>query len=353
MGTSKRERVYHPLWELTLARLVEFVRNPGAVFWVFGFPVLLAIVLGIAFRNREPELPRAMVVGPGADSLVEKVGDAAGIELEAGTDEEGRESLRSARIDLLVVAGAGDSPALTYRYDPTRPDSRAVRLAVDDAVQRAFGRTDVATITEEKVEERGGRYIDFLLPGLIGLNIMGSGMWGIGYNVVDNRKRKLLKRFAATPMNRSHFLLSFMFSRMVFLVLEIAALLLFGWLIFDVHVYGSLVSVGVISILGALTFSGMAILVAARTDSTEVGAGWMNFIMLPMWVVSGAFFSYDRFPEYLHPAIRALPLTSINDALRMVMNHGESITAAWMELLLLAAWGIVSFVLALRFFRWQ
>jgi len=178
-------------------------------------------------------------------------------------------------------------------------------------------------------------------------------MWGIGYNVVDNRKRKLLKRFAATPMNRSHFLLAFMLSRMVFLVLEIVALIVFGWLIFDVHVYGSYLAVGVISVLGALTFAGLAILVAARTDSTEVGAGWMNFIMLPMWVVSGAFFSYDRFPEFLHPVIRALPLTSVNDALRMVMNHGESITAAWMEIVVLALWGTVSFVLALRIFRWQ
>jgi len=268
--SSKRERVYHPLLELTLARLVEFVRNPGAVFWVFGFPVLLAVVLGIAFRDREPEL----------------------------------------------------SPV-------------------------------AATIAAKRAEDQGGRYIDFLLPGLIGLNVMGSSMWGIGYNVVDNRKRKLLKRFAATPMNRSHFLLAFMLSRMVFLVLEIVALIVFGWLIFDVHVYGSYLAVGVISVLGALTFAGLAILVAARTDSTEVGAGWMNFIMLPMWVVSGAFFSYDRFPEFLHPVIRALPLTSVNDALRMVMNHGESITAAWMEIVVLALWGTVSFVLALRIFRWQ
>ena len=350
---SKRDRVYHPLLELTLARLVEFVRNPGAVFWVFGFPVLLAVVLGIAFRNRAPDLPRVVVVGAGAERLVEKVGDGALIELRAGDEAEAREALRSARIALLVIAGEGEEPAITYRYDPTRPDAGAVRLAVDDAVQRAFGRADVATITEEKVEERGGRYIDFLLPGLIGRNVMGSSMWGIGYNVVDNRKRKLLKRFAATPMNRSHFLLAFMMSRMVFLLLEIVALVVFGWLVFDVHVYGSYLAVLVISVLGALSFAGLAILVASRTDSTEVGAGWMNFIMLPMWVVSGAFFSYDRFPDYLHPVIRALPLTSVNDALRMVMNHGQSITAAWMEIAVLAAWGAVSFLLALRFFRWQ
>ncbi len=355
MNKSKNKKISHPLVELTRARLLEFVRNPGTVFWVFVFPVLLAVVLGIAFRNRSPESSRIAVVGKNAEAVVNRLGDLEHLKIAVSSEQDAQANLRTAKIDLLlrVVPGKDHIPAATYRFDPMRAESLRARSLVDQALQRAYGRTDVVAIEDETVEEQGGRYIDFLLPGLIGLNIMSSCMWGLGYAVVDSRRRKLLKRFAATPMHRSHFLLSYILSRLAFLVAEVVALALFGYLVFDVHVSGAFIDLLIFAIIGAFSFSGISMLIAARPETTEVASGWMNFVMLPMWLVSGSFFAYSRFPEALHPFIRALPLTALNDGLRAVINEGVPLFASWIELSVLAAWGAISFVIALAIFRWQ
>ncbi len=340
----------HPLVELTLARLYEFWRDPSALFWTFGFPILLAVALGIAFREAPPEEARVAVIG--SQEVAALLDADAGIHAEAVDEDEAARSLRTGKVDIVVVPAEGDGEWV-YRYDPQRPESRGARLAVDDALQRSRGRQDVLQARVDERTTAGGRYIDFLVPGLVGLNIMGSAVWGIGFSVVDARKRKLLKRLAATPMSRAHFLLSYMLSRLVFLVAEVIALLGFGWLAFDVAIEGSIVGLTVISIWGALTMTGVAMLIAARPRSTEVAAGWGNLFMLPMWLLGGSFFSYERFPDVALPFIRALPLTALNDALRAVINDGASLLATWPQLLVLGAWGGIAFVVALKSFRWQ
>jgi ABC-type polysaccharide/polyol phosphate export permease len=347
-------RSAHPLWQLTLTRLLEFWRSPGAIFWTFIFPVILAVALGIAFQNRGQEELRIVVTGSYSRALLDLLSESPGLLVIEADEEDASRLLARGKVDLVVVADhPGDQAPLVLRFDPDRPEGTTVRLLVAEAIQRAHGRADPVTLEDDPVVQGGSRYIDFLIPGLIGLNIMSSCMWGIGYAVVDQRKRKLLKRFAATPMNRSHYLMSFMLSRLVFLVLEVALLLLFGWLVFDVVNHGARAAVWTVALLGAFAFSGMSLLVAARTDSTEVASGWMNFAMLPMYVVSGAFFDYSRFPEFLHPVIRALPLTAVNDALRGIINHGDSLATLWLEVLVLALWGSVCFVVSLRIFKWQ
>ncbi len=374
-------RALHPLVELTLARVREFVREPEAVFWVFIFPVLLALALGIAFRNTAPEKARIAIEssGPEAEYIINGLSKSPEVEAVVLSPEEAAKALRTGKVDLIVrvnlpplllneipkdappvSAGsqpATDSPpparAIEYRYDPTRPESRVARLAADDALQRVFGRKDAAEVNEEKVMEPGARYIDFLIPGLVGLNLMGSGMWGLGFTVVQARTRKLLKRLAATPMRRSHFLLSFMLSRLVFLVGEVAAVIIFAWLVFGVTVSGSIVDLTIISLIGSLTFAGLGLLVAARPKTIEGVSGWMNLVMLPMWLLSGTFFSAARFPDFAQPFIKALPLTALNNSLRAVMNEGMPLTSSWSEIAVLIAWGLVSFVIALKIFRWQ
>lgn len=345
----------HPLVELTRARLLEFLREPEAVFWVFIFPVLLAVALGIAFRSQGPGSIRVAVEGA-APTLAAEVrtalSDIPTIQVQR-PDIPAEKALRSGRLDLLVEVREARRPALTYRFDPTRPESQAARLAVDDVLQRKLGRTDAIAVSDTHVTAVGSRYIDFLIPGLVGLNLMGSGMWGLGFAVVQARVRKLLKRFAATPMRRSHFLLSFMLSRLGLLAGEVVAVVGAGWLLFGVRVHGSLFDLACVSLLGAFTFAGLGLLVAARPRTIEGVSGWMNFVQLPMWLLSGSFFSYTRFPEAVQPAIRMLPLTALNDALRAVMNEGSGLLSTWPELAVLAAWGGLSFVLALRYFRWQ
>ena len=351
----------HPLVELTRARLVEFVREPEAVFWVFVFPVLLALALGIAFRSKPTERLRAAVEhGAPAQARILAIlrgsPDLTVVELSAA---EAAQALRTGKVDVVVestapaAGGEGELLSVTYRYDAIRAEGRAARLAVDDALQRALGRPDLLAVREERVAQPGNRYIDFLIPGLVGLNLMGSGMWGLGFAVVQARVRKLLKRFAATPMRRSHYLLSFMLSRLVGLVLEVAVVVGFGWLLFGVAVRGSLVDLAVVSLVGALTFAGLGLLVAARPRTIEGVSGWMNLVQLPMWLFSGTFFSYERFPAAVQPAIRALPLTALNDALRAVINEGSPLSASFHAVLVMALWGVGSFAVALRLFRWQ
>ena len=344
-----------PLWELTKARFLEFVRDPQALFWVFVFPVLLAVALGIAFRNQGPERTRVALTGAGAAAVQPLVAGIEGTQAETMEPAAAAFRLKTGRVDLVLNADAPPAAGGTvvYRYDPTRPGVAELRHRVDEAIQVAAGRRDAVRVEEVRTAERGGRYIDFLVPGLIGMNIMGSCMWGMGYAIVDARRRKLLKRFAVTPMNRAHFLLSFFLSRLVFLVLEVLVLVACGWLIFGVEVQGSAAAVLGVALLGTAAFSGLALLIASRTDSTEAASGWMNLVQLPMWLLSGSFFAYSRFPDVVHPLIKLLPLTAINDGLRQIVNEGASITAVAPQIALLAAWSLVSFVVALKLFKWQ
>lgn len=346
----------HALYELTIARLREFVREPAALFWTFGFPVLLAIGLGIAFRNRPAEAFDIALVGSGAaaDRVFAIVEQAPNIDPERLSGDQADERLKRGKVLLVVeVRAASQGPALTYRFDPDNAESKVARLVVDSAIQRGLGRVDVAPTADDAPTEPGGRYIDFLIPGLLGLNLMSSSMWGIGYAIALARRRKLLRRLAATPMRRSHYLFGFMLSRLVFLAAEVAVLLGVGWLLFDVGIRGSVLAVAALSLLGALSFMGVALLIASRTDNTEVASGIMNAVMLPMWLLSGAFFSYERFPEVVHPLIRLLPLTALNDAMRGVMNDGAPLWTTWPQMLVLAFMGGVTFVLALKVFRWH
>jgi ABC transporter DrrB family efflux protein len=343
-------RHFPPLVELTLARLREFLREPEALFWVFAFPVLLALALGLAFRGKAPEkIPVGVAEGPRAAATADALGSSPGLAARVYEAPAGREALRTGRISLLVEEDGG----LVYRFDPTRPDARAARLEVDDALQRAAGRADPFRPRESRVAEPGSRYIDFLVPGLLGMNLMGTGMWGLGFSIVNARTRKLLKRLAATPMRRSEYLLSQMLARLVFLVFEVAVLVGFGWLAFGVEVRGSVAALAFVSLLGAATFSGLGLLVSSRTKTIEGVSGLMNLAMLPMWLLSGTFFSWERFPEAAHPFIRALPLTALNDALRAVMTEGRPLSTLGLELGVLAVTGVVSFLVAVRIFRWQ
>jgi ABC-2 type transport system permease protein len=375
-----KKQTLHPLFELTLTRVREFVREPEVIFWVFIFPVLLACALGLAFRNTAPEKIRIAVEENAKSVAVTQVVTAlerSGVVVPVVlSEEEAARALRTGNVALVVrVAGSEISDPrsqisdprsqnsdpgaqnafsqLIYRYDPTRPESRTAKLAVDNALWRAKAPDNSLNVRDETVAEVGARYIDFLIPGLIGLNLMGSGMWGLGFAIVSARGKKLLKRFAATPMRRSHYLLSFMLSRLLFLALEVAALIVFARVVFGVVVRGSLIDVAVCAVVGALAFSGLGLLVAARPRTVEGVSGLMNFVMLPMWLLSGTFFSAARFPQWFQPIIKALPLTALNDVMRAVMNDGVPLMSHWTQLAIVLAWGLVSFVVALRIFRWQ
>ncbi len=342
----------HPLIELTLMRLREFIRQPEAVFWVFVFPILMACALGLAFRNTAPQ-KTVIAVDASTERAAEvaaKLSSAVDLEASVMTTEQAAQALRTGKVALVI---GGNATKYEFNFDPTRPESRIAKLSANDALQRALGRTDLAPTQDRVFNEPGARYIDFLVPGLLGLNLLGNSMWGLGFAIVMARTQKLLKRFAATPMRRWHFLLSFMLSRLIFLFLEVLVILSFAYFAFGVKVHGSILAVLLIAILGSMSFSGLGLLVAARPRTIEGVSGLMNFVMLPMWLLSGTFFSAARFPDLLQPFVRALPLTALNDALRAVINDGATLAATSTQIVVLLAWGVVSFVIALKIFRWQ
>ena len=340
----------HPFIELTIARLLTMLREPEMIFWVFVFPLLMALALGIAFRTpSETTVAVGVEEGAGAAELAAALSAHQGVEIVSVAPGETATALRDGRAHVVVVPGK--PPA--YRYDPTRPESRLARRTVDDLLQRAAGRKDVWTGREETVTAPGSRYIDWLIPGLLGMNIMGTGMWGIGFTLVVQRARKLLKRLIATPMRRPQFLAALVTARLVLLGLEVAALVGFARLIFDVPIEGSLGSLAVVSLLGAMTFGGLGLLTASRARTVEGVSGIMNVVMVPMWICSGVFFASSNFPDAMQPFIQALPLTALIDALRAVMLDGSSLFATGSELLILAAWCAGSFGLALKLFRWR
>jgi ABC-2 type transport system permease protein len=240
-----------------------------------------------------------------------------------------------------------------YRFDPSRPEALVARDRVDDLVQRAAGRADPVATTDAGIREPGGRYIDFLVPGLIGLNLMSGGLWGVGFHLVDMRLKKLLKRLLATPMRGADFLAAQIAIRLATGVLEALVVLGFAVLVFGVPLRGSLASVLTLVVIGAAVFGGLGLLVASRARKIETVSGLMNVVMMPMFVLSGIFFSYERFPEVVHPLIRALPLTALNDALRAVVLEGASLASQAGPLGVLVLWGGLSFVIGLRLFRWQ
>jgi ABC-type multidrug transport system permease subunit len=340
----------HPLWELFLFRMRAMWREPAALFWTFAFPLLTSLALGLAFRNRElPELPIAVVDGTDADRIATSLDAAAGLMATRMSETQGRDALRRGKVALVLIPG----PQPELLMDPTQPEGRTARLMTVDALERLNGRVDQLVVQEKPVTLPGSRYIDFLIPGLLGLGLMSSGVWGVGWAVVQMRTGKLLKRLAATPMKRSHFLLSFALSRSLFAVLEILFFVAFARLLFDVRMFGSLLSFVALGLFGSLAFGGLALLIASRAGSAETANGLMNLVTMPMMVLSGVFFSASNFPGWMQPLVQALPLTALNDGLRAIMTDGAPVSTLWPQLLVLGVWGFIPFGLAVRYFKWM
>ncbi len=338
--------------QLTLARFREFYREPEAMFWTFIFPIIMAAGLGLAFRNKPPEVLKVAVVHNDASpAIVAGLTRDRQLDVQLLDDSVATRYLRTGKVALVVAPTTG--AAVEYRFDDTRPESISARRIVDDALQRGNGRQDPVVTADALVREPGSRYIDFLIPGLLGMNLMASSMWGIGFTVVDQRRKKLLKRFVATPMSRAEYLLSFLLARLALLVVEVGTLVTFGVLVFGVPLRGSVATLSLVCLLGSLAFGGLGLLIAARPKTVEAASGLMNFAMLPMWVLSGVFFSSANFPDGMQPFVKALPLTAVNDALRAIMLEGAGFADLSLQLTILTAWLIVCFTVALKIFRWR
>ena len=279
MSKADRGGGRHPLVELTLARLKEFVREPEALFWAFGFPIVMSVAMAIAFPSGDA---RAVLVGvePGAagDEIRRALEHAQGVVLREVAPGDSERALREGEVHLLV---SGTSPPV-YRFDPARSESRVARLVVDDALKRAAGRTDPWSARDQPVDVPGSRYVDWLIPGIVGLGIMSTGMWGVGFSIVQARLRKVLKLLVASPMRKREYLLAQLVARMLFLAPEVAVPVGFGVLVLGMPFRGTVFSLVAVSVVGALAFGALGLLVASRVRTFEAISGLLNLTMSPM-----------------------------------------------------------------------
>jgi ABC-2 type transport system permease protein len=350
MSRSDRGGAHHPIIELTLTRVREFVREPEALFWTFVFPIVMSLVMAMAFPSRGAQpIPVGVAAGDGNAAVRQALSDAPGVALRDIPEGGEQRALREGEVHLIVLP---TSPP-TYQFDAARAESRTARLVVDDVLQRAAGRVDPWTAHEEAVDVAGSRYVDWLIPGLVAMGIMSNGMWGVAFSIVQARMRKLLKRMVASPMQKSEYLLAHLLARLLFLAPEVGVPIGFGMLAFGMPVNGSIGAIAVVTLVGSVAFGAFGLLLATRARTFEAVSGLMNMAMLPMWLLSGVFFSSSNFPESVQPAIQALPLTALVDALRAVVLEGATVAAVYRQLFVLGCWAVVPFVLALRLFRWR
>jgi ABC-type multidrug transport system permease subunit len=337
--------------ELSRVRIRLVVRQPVMMFWVFAFPVLLAVVLAFAFRTSGPaDSVVGIAAGAEGDAMAALIAKEPGVKIrrfDAG--DAARVALRSGAIDVLVDAGR--PPVL--HVQPARPEAETARLRVLRALELPPIDTRADAARVEAVAETGSRYIDFLLPGLIGLNVYGTGLWAIGFGIADARQKKLLRRLLVTPMRRSSYLASFLIFRLIFLAFEVTTLTAFGVWVLGVPLRGGVAGFAVATVIGAASFAGIGMLAVSRVKSIEGASGMINVATVPIWLFSGVFFSYERFPAMVQPLLRALPLTPLNDALRAIMLDGASLARVAPDLAIVALWGVVCFAAAIRLFRWE
>lgn len=338
---------YSSLWQLTLVRFRLFLREPEAIFWIFVFPIILAIGLGIAFRNKPADV---LQVGATTDQLTQALAMDKGLSAKTLDEANGTHALATGKILLLVVQ---TPQGVTYKYDDTNPDARTARMLADRAVQVSAGRKDAVTTANDLVHETGSRYIDFVVPGLLGMNLMGSAMWGLGFAIVEARQKKLLKRMVASPMPKWQYLASYILSRLVMLVIEVVVFLGFARVVFGVPFRGPLWQLAFLCVMTSLSFSGLGLLVSSRAKTMEAASGLMNLAMMPMWILSGVFFSASRFPAIVQPFVRALPLTAAIDALRANMLQGVGLEHLTVPVVTMLAWLVIPFAISLKIFRWR
>jgi ABC-2 type transport system permease protein len=374
---------FRQLRQLFVALFREIIREPGVLFWGILFPILMALGLGIAFAGKPDVTRKIAIISEDkkditlrGDSVIkefleksckknsaekpgewkwryiiedEKLGNSVFLFYELKWDEA-MMLLKRGTLNVLILGAEGKTE---YHFDPMNSDAELTYLKLSSIIgDRKI--VEVKNNSEIKVLTiKGTRYIDFLVPGLISMGVMMSCMWGISYGIIEKRSKKLLRRMVATPMKKSHFLIALISVRIIMNFLESMVLFLFALFAFKMTIQGDITALIVIFLAGNIAFSGIAVLASSHTSNTEVGNGLINFVVTPMMVLSGIFFSYQNFPEWSLPVIKNLPLTMLTDGIRSIFNEGAGYSQVAFPVLVLTLTGIVFFLAGLKIFKWH
>jgi ABC-2 type transport system permease protein len=352
-----------PLFQLVSLQFKNFFREPAIIFWAVIFPILMAWVLGVAFTNKGEMKKTVAVVGnitekhvlwlkpDSANTVTRLFGDdiknPTRVKFVFSTEEQAMLMMKRGEINLILQQSAD---TIIYRYDPKNPDAVNTYLMIEREINR--NAEPVVCSTIEPVTSRGSRYIDFLIPGLIAMGIMNSCLWGISWNLIEFRMKKLLRRMVATPMRKTDFLLSNLITRTLIGGFETMVLLLFAFLYFSISLEGSILALLMIYFAGILAFAGIAIMISSRTANSQIGNGLINAISLPMMILSGIFFSYHNFPDWCIPFIKYMPLTLLADSIRSIFIEGAGVGDILLPFVVLVITGAVTFLAGLRMYKW-
>jgi len=371
------------LWRLTVALSREITREPGVLFWGILFPILMSLGLGLAFTQKADTIRKVAVISnpdvsgalPGNTLLSEflqkeceknskpeketwqwkyviddeKTGKSIFLFYQLDRDIS-MKLLKRGTVNVLLL---GNNNSVEYHFDPMNPDAELTYLKLCNIIGQGEIQP-VNSIAEIKpLTVTGTRYIDFLVPGLITMGVMMSCMWGISYGIIEKRSKKLLRRLVATPMKKSHFLIALITVRVTMNFIESLVLFFFALFAFKMTIQGDISALILMFLAGNIAFSGIAVLVSSHTSNTEVGNGLINFVVFPMMILSGIFFSYQNFPEWSLPVIKNLPLTMMTDGIRSIFNEGAGYNEVAMPILILTATGILFFTAGLKIFKWH
>jgi len=361
---------YKPFVQLVIIRFLEFIRQPGIIFWAIIFPVMMAWVLGVAFGKKSELMITIALVSEDKienQALLEFLTSKNTIKNDSLFYQSlSNEKLRTTKYKFIpttwdsavIMVKQGktniiikeNADSILYFFDPANSEAKLSYIMLASAIEKQDLTYKSGSI--KPFTKTGTRYIDFLIPGLIAMGIMNSIMWGISYGLIDIRVKKLLRRMVATPMKKSSFLLSHFVARVMLSAIEACILLGFSYYFFKISIQGDLGALLVVFLAGNFAFAGIAILIASRVSDSRVGTGLINLIILPMTILSGIFFSYHNFPEGIIPVIKVLPLTMLADSIRAIFIEGVGFEKVWSNVLLLTSVGGIGFILGLRFYKW-
>ena len=363
------------LFQLILIRYKDFIREPGTVFWSLIFPIAMAWVLGVAFSKKGELIQTVAIVKnhigvnkqlqdflAGSEIQIDSTnGDTVEYHKEIANEKLGKSVYKFVPVNwdtAILMVKRGETAVLIketkdslyYYFDPKSPEAKLSYIMLSSAINHEDYIYQTSSI--KPLDTVGTRYIDYLVPGLIAIGIMNSILWGISYTLIDMRSRKLLRRMIATPMKKSHFLISHFVSRLSLTIIEAMILLTFSWFYFRLTIQGSVVAFILMFLAGNLCFTGIAVLISSRTANSNIGNGLINFVTMPMTILSGIFFSYHNFPDVVVPLIQKLPLTILTDNIRGIFIEGIGVKEIIPEFMGLSAFGLILSYIGLRIFKW-
>lgn len=341
--------------------LKTYLRFPEAMFWMVGFPVLLLVGLGFVVGGSSVtklKLVWSQTAPISAeDTSLGQAFNQLGLAVEIITPEQADVRWKEGKLPALLERQSGHYSLRVNAYS----EEQGMHIAA--LVQQGFLMTQmhahgvnemarIPVVTESPAGRQGGSYAAYLLPGLLGLNLLMMGVFSAGTIDVTLREKGGYKRLATTPLSRHVFLAAQLGTRLIIVIMAAAILMLVGLLFFGIQNQGSYLSVLLLLILGSACFTSMGYFLASFARNVEVYNGFANIVVLPLMMVSGVYFSLDSAPIWLQRGAEFLPLTPLIKILRAVFNDGANLVSEVPSLALLAGWTLLLFVLAVKRFKW-